>query len=187
MENEVLDVEAEADVAVADEPEISLVQTRAQVEGELRARIRTLERQVDAAGLERKTFLLHLRRLEYRNDLLQARLDDSIGREARQAADALDTIAIAKAPVHRLSAARKDQATIRAASYRVAMQSIGRPATAVEIAQVLGLERQRVYNWLNTTGRKQGVTSITGDRTGCGYDGRPPTFFTWPSTTEEAS
>lgn len=181
MSNEVLDVEVEA------EPEISLVQTRAEVENGLRAHIRVLERQVDAAGLERKTFLLHLRRLEYRNVLLQARLDDSIGREARQAADALDTVTVAKAPIQRISAARQEQAVIRAASYRVAMQSIGRPATSVEIAKVLGFERQRVYNWLNTTGRKHGVTSVTADRTGSGFEGRPPTFFAWPVTTKEAS
>lgn len=178
MSNDVLDLD--------DEPAVAAPPTRwALVESDYRRRIKDLERQRDQAELDRETFLGHIRDLHYRNDLLQQRLDQSIGREARTAADALDTTTMATTPVRGPFLDKQEQAQIAVATYRAAMHGIGKPATAQEIARFLGYSRMRVYNWLNVTGRKHGVVKTTDEDNG--FHGKLPVRFSWPSDTKEAS
>lgn len=178
MSNDVLELDDEPEVA-------SSPRAWNFLETDYRKRIKSLERQLDQAGLDRETFLGHIRDLHYRNDLLQQRLDQSIGREARTAADALDTVTISKVPAPQSHTNRQHEATVRAATYRVAMQSIGRPATAVEIARVLGYSRTRVYKWLDQTGRSHGVIKTVAEDTG--FHGKLPIYYSWPCDTKAAS
>lgn len=171
-------------VELEDEPVAVQERTQSQEEHTLRHRIGELERQRDRADLERETFLGHIRDLHYRNDLLQQRLDESIGREARKAADDLDLAKLASTKVRGPYVAKQERSVILAATYRVAMQSIGRPATAAEIAQVLGYTRERVFSWLNTTGKKLRLIRTMPDERG---NGRLPVYFAWPVDARDAS
>lgn len=171
---------------VEDEPVAVTERAPSQVEFKYRYRIQALEKQRDAWDLEKQAFLGHIRDLHYRNDLLQQRLDQAIGENARRQADAMDTVKVEAAPERRQGIAKKEQAVLRVATYRVAMQSIGRPATAKEIAHVLGYKRDRVYNWLINTGKKHGVVSTVEDHTGFQETGRPSIYFSWPPDTKAA-
>jgi hypothetical protein len=127
-------------------------------------RIRELETMLHKADDERQTFVAHIARLTRRNELLQARLDESIGREARVQADAMDAPQV-DAPLRQvmrlqvvtrverrgagMSSGRKAELRAqRLEAIHQALRVAGGPLTVQGLADATGLSYQTMYAFL---------------------------------------
>lgn len=137
----------------------------------LRGRVAELEAVLHKMTDERAVFVLHIQAEQRRNVLLQARLDDAIGREARLVADKLDDARVL-APVQSAEGANYFGASAR---YMAALASFGRPATVGEIAKVAGKSSSAVQQWVYHNQERCGLVKAYGPRLHA--KGPPPTLY----------